>query len=144
MVQMKLTALAPCYQTHDKALLYGKIHQVTIRKGWESRMRPHSWEQCHRPCSPVLNNLMLLCTFYRGGGGGGGGLVTKLCLTLATPQIVACQAPLSTGFSRQEFWSAVPFPSPRDLPKSGIEPRPPALQVDSLLTTSEVPFYCGK
>ena len=92
-------------------------------------------------CTTFVNIYQIL---HSRDGGGGGGLVTKSCLTLATPQTVACQAPLSTGFSRQEFWSAVPFPSPRDLPKPGIEPGPPALQVDSLLTTSEVPFYCGK
>ena len=46
-----------------------------------------------------------------GGGDGGGGLVAKLCLTLATPWTVACQAPLSMGFSRQEYWSGLPFPS---------------------------------
>ena len=44
--------------------------------------------------------------------GGGGGLVTKLCLTLAVPWIVACQAPLSMGFSRQEYWSRLPSPFP--------------------------------
>ena len=43
---------------------------------------------------------------------GGGGLVTKSCLTRATPWTVACQAPLSMGFSRQEDWSGLPFPSP--------------------------------
>ena len=42
----------------------------------------------------------------------GGGLVTKLCPTLVTPWTVACQAPLSMGFSRQEHWSGLPFPSP--------------------------------
>ena len=42
-------------------------------------------------------------------GGGGGGLVSKLYLTLATPWTVACQAPLSMGFSRQEYWSGLPF-----------------------------------
>ena len=66
--------------------------------------------------------------------GGGGGLVAKLCPTLATPWLVACQAPLSMGFSRQEYWSGLPFPSPGDLPDPGIEPRSPALQPDSLLT----------
>ena len=44
------------------------------------------------------------------------------------------QAPLSTGFPRQEYWSGLPFPSPGDLPDSGIEPWPPALQVGSLPT----------
>ena len=61
----------------------------------------------------------------------GGGLVTQSCLTPVTPWTIACQAPLSTGFSRQEYWSGLPFPSPGDLPNPGIEP---ALQADSLLT----------
>ena len=43
----------------------------------------------------------------------------QLC---ATPQTVAPQAPLSTGFSRQEYWSGLPFPPPEDLPDPGIEP----------------------
>ena len=50
----------------------------------------------------------------------------------ATPWTVARQAPLSIGFSRQEYWSGLPFPSPGDLPKPGIEPRSPALQADAL------------
>ena len=41
-----------------------------------------------------------------------GGLVTQLCLTLANPWTVACQAPLSMGFPRKEYWSKLPFPSP--------------------------------
>ena len=54
-----------------------------------------------------------------------------------TPWTVACQAPLSMGFSRQEYWSGLPFPSPWDLPDLGIKPRSPALQADSL--PSELP-----
>ena len=65
---------------------------------------------------------------------GGGGLVAKLCPTLAIPWIVACQAPLSMGFSRQEYWSGLPFPSPEDLPDPGIKLRSPALQEDDLST----------
>ena len=64
----------------------------------------------------------------------GGDLVTKSCLTLVTLWIVACQAPLSMGFSRQECWSGLPFPSPGDLPDPGIESRSAALQADSLWT----------
>ena len=60
------------------------------------------------------------------------GLVTQSCLTLATLWTVACQAPLSMGFSRQEYWSGLLFPSPGDLPDTGIDPRFPALQADSL------------
>ena len=52
----------------------------------------------------------------------------------ATPGTVARQAPLSLGFSRQEYWSGLPFSSPGDLPDPGIEPRLPAFQPDSLLT----------
>ena len=58
----------------------------------------------------------------------------KSCLTLATPWTVAHQAPLSVGFSRQEYWSGLPFPSPGDLPDPGIKPRSPVLQADSLQT----------
>ena len=61
----------------------------------------------------------------------------------ATPWTVAHQAPLSMGFSRQEYRSGLPFPSPGDLPDPGIKPwvdpiaRSPALQADAL--TSEPP-----
>ena len=50
----------------------------------------------------------------------------------ATPWTVACQAPLSMGFSGQEYWSGLPFPSPGDLPNPGIEPGSRALQADAL------------
>ena len=50
----------------------------------------------------------------------------------ATPWTVAYQAPLSLGFSRQECWSGLPFPSPGDLPNPGIEPGSPVLQADAL------------
>ena len=66
--------------------------------------------------------------------GGGGGLVAKSCPTLVTPWTVARQAPLSMGFSRQEYWSGLPFPSAGDFPNPGIEARSPALQADSLPT----------
>ena len=66
--------------------------------------------------------------------GGGGGLVVKSCLTLATPWTIDCQAPLSIGFSRQEYWNGLPFPSLGDLPDPGIEPWSPGLQADSLPT----------
>ena len=68
--------------------------------------------------------------------GGGGGLVAKSCLTLATPWTAACQAPLSMGFSRQEYWSGLPFPTPGDIPNPVVEPRFPPLQADSLPSKS--------
>ena len=50
----------------------------------------------------------------------------------ATPWTVAHQAPPSMEFSRQEYWSGLPFPSPGDLPDPGIEPGSPTLQADAL------------
>ena len=57
--------------------------------------------------------------------------------TFATPCTVVCQAPLSIGFPRQEYWSGLPFPSLGDLPHPGIELGSTALQADSL--SSEPP-----
>ena len=55
------------------------------------------------------------------------------CVQLfATPWTVAHQAPPSMEFSRQEYWSGLPSPSPGDLPDPGIEPGSPALRVDAL------------
>ena len=58
--------------------------------------------------------------------------VAQSCLTLHNPWTAAYQAPLSMGFSRQEYWSGLPFPSPGDFPDLGIEAGSPALQADSL------------
>ena len=63
-----------------------------------------------------------LCVLY---------LVIQWCLTV-TPWTVACQAPPSMGFSRQEYWSGLPFPSPGDLLNPRIDPASPALQADFL------------
>ena len=64
---------------------------------------------------------------------GGGGLVVKSSPILVTPWTVALQT-LSMDFSRQEYWSGLPFPFLGYLPDPGIEPRSPALQGDSLPT----------
>ena len=70
----------------------------------------------------------------------GGGLVAKLCLTLTTPWTVVYQAPLSMGFSRQQYWSALPCAPPGDLPNPGtkaMSPESPALQMNSLLLSHQ-------
>ena len=59
-------------------------------------------------------------------------LVDKLCLTLCDPWTIACQATLSMEFSRQEYWSGLPFLSPDYLPDPETEPGSPAWQADSL------------
>ena len=63
--------------------------------------------------------------------------VTLQTVLFVTPRTVAYQASLSMGFSRQEYWSGLPFPSPGDLPNPGTEPGSPALEADAL--TSEPP-----
>ena len=68
-------------------------------------------------CLPYLPTLALLCVSF------------SVVSDLATPWTVACQAPLSMGFSRQEYSSGLPFPSPGDLFNPGTEPGSPTLQV---------------
>ena len=60
-------------------------------------------------------------------------LVAQSCPTLCEPMDYSRQAPVSTEFSRWEYWNGLPFPSPGGLPDLGTEPRFPTLQVDSLL-----------
>ena len=58
------------------------------------------------------------------------------------PWTAACQAPLSMGFSRQEYWSGLPFPTPGNLLDPGIEHGSPALKEDSLLSEPSGKSYC--
>ena len=60
--------------------------------------------------------------------------VTQLCLTLCDPMDYSPPPPLSTKFSRQDYWRGLPFPPPGDLPDPGMEPKSPVLQADSLLS----------
>ena len=60
---------------------------------------------------------------------------------LCDPWTVACQAPLPMAFSRQEYWSGLPFPSPEDLPDPGIKPGSPAFQADSLPSEPQAKPY---
>ena len=62
---------------------------------------------------------------------------------LVIPWTIDCQAPLSMGFSRQEYWSVLPFPFPGDLPDPGINPRSPALQADALPLSRQGPNCSG-
>ena len=56
-----------------------------------------------------------------------------------TPWTVACPTPMSMGFSREEYWSALLFPPPKDLPDPGIEPVSPALVSGFFFLTAEPP-----
>ena len=68
-------------------------------------------------------------------------LVTQSCLTLCDPWTVACQAPLTREFFRQEYWSGLPCLSPGDLPKPGIEPSYPTLQVFKTSKSIKCPYW---
>ena len=86
-------------------------------------LRPHKLEPVRLLYpwdSPGAGNVLCVCVLF------------SPVRLFATPWTVAHQAPLSVEFSRQEYWSGFPFPSPRNLPDPGIEPGLPELQVDSL------------
>ena len=70
-------------------------------------------------CILYFNYCIYLCLFFSAFAQ----LLSRVCL-FATPWTVACQAPLSMGFSRQGYWSGLPCPSPGDLPDPGIKPGP--------------------
>ena len=70
-------------------------------------------------------------------------LVAQLYLLFVTSWTIALQAPLSMAFSRQEYWSGYPFPSPGELSNPGTEPRSPALQADSLLSEPPEKSCCN-
>ena len=98
----------------------------------------------------IIHNItiynIITCVHYRGRKNtcklkGESEVKLLSCVRLfATPRTIAYEVPPSMGFSRQEYWSGVPFPSPGDLPDRGIEPRSStwqALQADAL--PSELP-----
>ena len=90
--------------------------------------------QCHIYLDwefPILDSHVTWNTLWKCQILGGDGLVAQLSPTLAAPWTGVNQGSLSMGFSRQEYWSGLPFPSPRDLPDPGMEPGSPALLVAS-------------
>ena len=68
---------------------------------------------------------------YGGSKGVCCAVLSHSVVSLCDPWTVACQAPLSMGFSRQEYWSESSCPPPGNLPNPGIKPRSPKLQADS-------------
>ena len=78
-----------------------------------------------------LEKLMIPISTFRTESGSSS-VTLSVVSDSATPWAVACQAPLSIGFSRQEYWVGLPFSSPGDLPNPGIKHGSPALQADSL------------
>ena len=89
-----------------------------------------------QPFMLQVRKLPLQVRLKGGRGTGPPGWWVKVIVSVvsdsATPWTVTHQAPLSMGFSRQECWSRLPFPSPGDVPDPGMEAASPAVQVDSL------------
>ena len=83
---------------------------------WTYTLRKPKLKETHVHCSVIYSSLLSRVQLF------------------ATPWTAVHQAPLSMRFSRQGYWSGLPFPSPGDLPNPGIKPGFPALQADSLLT----------
>ena len=81
--------------------------------------------------SCLVNHLSISFAQFLLGCCGGGRLDTKSCLTLRDHMTVSCQASLSMGFPRQEYWSSLPFPFPGDLITQGLNPNLLHWQVDS-------------
>ena len=107
-------------------MLTGKNSSENSANTVEDKGKKAERHKLAKPC-PVMSPIL-----------EGEGVITQLCLTRpwsckeSTPWTIAHQAPLSMGFSRQEYWSGLPCPSPMDLPDPGIETLFPALQADSL------------
>ena len=103
---------------------------VSVRKPWSREVNNFL------KITQLLREGLLLCLVWFSFPP----MLSALCSSLsrvqlfATPRTVAQQALLPMEFSRQEYWSGLLFPSPRDLPDSETEPRSPALQADSLLS----------
>ena len=113
---------------------------MNIRK----HMHVHKFSQIDSLWAPSMLRLVLLALWRAPGTSdcgkqhvSSGGLVVKSHLPLLTPWTGAHKAPLSMEFSRQEYYSGLPFSSPGDLSDSGIKPTSPALQADSLLLSHQ-------
>ena len=107
LIEMKLFNILPCLLIFSGILIW--------KHDLGSRSIHRLWGQITRVQIQLYHLPAVWCWW----------LVAKSCPTLETPWTVGRQAPL--GFSRQEYWSGLPFPSPEDLPDPGIEPGSPAL-----------------
>ena len=122
----KITADGDCSHEIKRRLLLGRKTMTNLDSILKSRDITLSTKVCLVKAM-VFPIVMYGCEFSS--------VQLLNCVRLfATPWTVACQAPLSMTFSRQEYWSGLPFPSPEDLSDPGIEPRSAAFRADSLLS----------
>jgi len=104
----------PSFQHRDRTCISCIGRQILYHcTTWKTLKKNRSFY-----CTPKTNTTLLI------NYGGGRGLVAQSCPTLVTLWTVACQAPPSMGFPRQEYWSGFPFLSPGDLPHPEIDSLP--------------------
>ena len=111
-------ALLPCSIHHSQSLISQLWRACNLHDDHNFPVQLGRFEGHHHPILCVRESLSCVWLF-------------------ATPWTVVYQAPLSMEFSRQEYWSGLPFPSPGGLPNWGSKPRSPALQADSVLSECE-------
>ena len=123
----RVLSLVPCALqqvliSYHIYFIYSSMYTSTY-----TQLIPHPcWSYCNHVC--FLHLYLCLCFVNKLIKDMKVKVKSLSCVRLfATPWTVAYQAPLSMGFSRQEYWSGLPFPSPGDLPDPEIEPRSPAL-----------------
>ena len=97
---------------------------------------PFPWNDSPLVAEPLTSQMCQMMPNWGGLVSESESEVTQSCPTLCDPWTIAHQAPPSMGFSRQEYWSGLPFPSPGDLPDPGIEPRSPTSEADALTFAS--------
>ena len=129
---------------HNKSHLW-QTHRQHNTQQWKAKSHPSLTSVIRQACpvSPLLFNIVLevLPTAVRREKDTKCTQITKVKVKVKSlshvrlftiPWTVTYQAPQSMGFTRQEYWSGLLFPSPGDLPNPGTEPRSPALQTDAL------------
>ena len=109
-MHLQLEILKEGYIYILRKALISYCNQLLWKTGAYDKDSPSWPNSCWGPGSaPSSRSVCAMCS------------IAQLCPTLATSWTVALQAPLSMGFSRQEYWSGLPFPSPGDLPNPGME-----------------------
>ena len=111
----------------DAVKVLNSICQHMLSSGHRTGKVQFSFQSQRKAMSKFFDNLTKAMSKYYSSSSSSSSLAAKSCLTLVTPWTVTFQVPLPMGFSRQEYWRGLQFPSPGDLPDPGIEPRSPTL-----------------
>ena len=141
LLKLELETRQDCTRTGSKELWLGKSQQGKV---WDSGSKGHSFPELLKilfSCDLTkLNIPSSKCVYFNlhcSPATQKWKCYSLSCVWLfVTPWTVAHQSPLSVGFYRQEYWSGLPCPPPRDLPNPKMEPESPTWQADSLPSES--------